>query len=131
MPIKIVWDNDDHTIIRKVFTERWTWHDYGEALQTSHTMMAEHAHSIGIILDLSASNHVPANPLPALRERLAEGMPENWAGTAVVNGSFFVQSLAKIVNQGVGTVAQKVIIAASLNEARKRLAERQQEADRD
>lgn len=122
MPIVTVWDNPEQTIIRKDFSDPWSWQEYAAALGHSHAMMAEHPdQSIAIILNMSGSAYVPPNPLPSLRVALRDGMPENWQVTVVVGGTLFVKSLAKIFNNGMGTTHQNVRVVNDLAAARELL----------
>lgn len=126
MPIVTTWDNPQKTIIRKDFSDPWSWEDYAAALEQSHALMAQFPErKIAIILNLTGTRNLPPNPLPTLRELLRGGMPDNWDGTLVVGGSLFMNAIAGILKQGLRSIHRHVETALTLKEARETLAARQ------
>jgi hypothetical protein len=59
MPIAIVWDDDDRTILRRVFTDPWDWADFHMAVQTSNTLAQTVNHAVAIINDVTGTQQLP------------------------------------------------------------------------
>jgi hypothetical protein len=74
MPIEVVWDNDEKTIIRYVFGNHWTVQEYFDAYPVAGRMMkGSEAHVIGIIVDDSAEIIPPKGSMTAFKQTVRSG----------------------------------------------------------
>lgn len=65
MPIELMWDDDEHSIIIARFIADWTWVQYHEADRQLLQMAAGVNHRIDLINDLTKSNGLPEGNLLA------------------------------------------------------------------
>jgi hypothetical protein len=66
MPVQVVWDDAQQTIIRTEVKGIWTWEEYHEGTQQVFAMMAEVDHDVvGIINTRDPKSSLPkGNPIP-------------------------------------------------------------------
>lgn len=59
--ITVSWDNEDKTIQRFDFPQRWTWADFGNAKIYADSQLDEFEHEVGVIYVLHPTNILPTN----------------------------------------------------------------------
>lgn len=93
MNISIAWDNDEHTIIRYVFSKGWNWEELHEIFQETNRMMDTVDHRVCDIMDFTnASIFVPPHAIYQGRHILKNERHHN-LGMTVIAGSMFVNNI--------------------------------------
>jgi len=85
MPVQVVWDNDDHTIIRYTLDEDWTWEDMRAAVVISNKMLDGVDHKVHFIHDATAVTGLPSDMLSQLRTFIDKEHPNT--GQSVIVGA--------------------------------------------
>lgn len=99
MPVDVDWLNEEQTIIRFQYSERWTWQEFDEALAVSEQMHATVAHQVVGIADLTVANVLPSGPLFAKSRETLSKAPANAHPTLIVAGAnSIVQALGNTFN---------------------------------
>jgi hypothetical protein len=76
MGIKVLWEDQDRTIIRQVLKGRWTVEEYLHSAEKIYKLLNGLPHTVHIITDAQESDGVPANFLSIAR-RLNELVAPN------------------------------------------------------
>lgn len=116
MPIQVIWDNEEQTIIRQIFSDPWELSAYYDAIKITNAMMDSNENLIDIIIDGSDAHALPRNLLSGLgyveahvhaRERYVIAVTQN----LLVKGFF---GILKRVKPSLGA---KVKLVNTLDEA--------------
>jgi hypothetical protein len=59
MPISILWDNAEKTVIQYHFEGRWTWDEFHHALAEGNAMMDSVDHTVHVIVNMQNSMALP------------------------------------------------------------------------
>ncbi|MEL7236056.1 MAG: hypothetical protein AAGK74_16240, partial [Chloroflexota bacterium] len=59
MGIRVVWDDDEKTVVRHIYEGTWTWRDFREAVHKAWAMMHTVDHTVDAILDLRNGDVIP------------------------------------------------------------------------
>lgn len=65
MPIEVVWDDDNRTVLRLDFEGSWAWKDYDHAVEEAYRLVREVTNLVDVMLNLIHSDPVP--PLKSLK----------------------------------------------------------------
>lgn len=123
MPFVVVWDNEDHTVIRTETHGYWTWDEYHRALDAALDMMTSVEHTVDIInVRLPGSVTPSGNPLPHLM-RASRIYPAHHRMTINVGSNTIGRSLTKVFLRLFPQFSKRLMIADSLEEARALIAE--------
>lgn len=76
MGIKVLWENQERTVIRQVLKGRWTVEEYLHSAEKIYKLLNGLPHTVHIIADARESDGVPANFLSIARQ-LDELVAEN------------------------------------------------------
>ncbi len=68
MPIQVKWLDEEHKIILNKYTGKWDWTELFNAIEQSASLMDTVDHKVAVILDMSATNHVPTLNLGAMQK---------------------------------------------------------------
>ncbi|MCL4256098.1 MAG: hypothetical protein KJ043_20240 [Anaerolineae bacterium] len=127
MGIAVVWDDDEKTIIRWDFDEKWTWDDFHEAFRISMEMGEKLTYRVDVIPNATQSPHMPVGALAEFK-RLDSQLPDIVKLIVVAGTSAFTRSMIELF--GKIYRAQSWRTAPSLDEARRYiLHDRQREQD--
>jgi hypothetical protein len=85
MPIQVMWDNDNYTVIRYVLGEEWTWAEMRVAVADSNAMLDEVDYKIHFIHDAREVISVPSDMLFQLRRLIGKEHPNT--GNSVIVGT--------------------------------------------
>lgn len=86
MPVKVIWDDDVHTILRQIYSGHLKLSDYIEASDEVGRMARIVSHTVHSIMDRSQVISTPGVLLPALRYA-NNNLPPNLGLRIVVKGS--------------------------------------------
>jgi hypothetical protein len=126
MGIRVVWDNEEQTVIRYIFENDWAWEDVRVAAETSNKMLEEIARVTHFIYDTSQISRVPQGALTHLRRFVGKEHPLTGrsvlVGAPKTGGVQFARGLMRMM-QRVYKADWRFVFADSLDEARAILAE--------
>ncbi len=94
MSIKVIWDNEEKTILRYAFEGAWKWTDFQVATKDAAALLDAVDHPVGVIIDLQSSNTVPDQPLANIKHAFANPRHHNVGLTVVVGANAFFSALA-------------------------------------
>jgi len=127
MPIQVVWDNEEKTIIRYIIEGNWTWDEMNRAVATSNAMLDAAEGKIHFIHDMRESRGVPSGALSQLRRYIGKEHPKT--GQSIIVGT--QKSTMMQLGQSLLNMVHKIykrdwgfLFADSLEEARQLLAKR-------
>ncbi|MBN1966639.1 MAG: hypothetical protein JW910_18450 [Anaerolineae bacterium] len=123
MPVTVVWDDETHTCVRYVFTERWTWAEFHGPIDEANVMIRTQPHPVGIIADLLESDPLPAKGLPTLKY-MAAITPENACAFVIVGAGGFIQAIARVFTRVYPGLGLLPLFADTLEAARAIVAEK-------
>jgi hypothetical protein len=122
MSIKIVWDNDEKTVVRYIFDKQWTWPEFFTAKAEAYALIGSVKHPVGIIMDAPPEVKLPPNTLTHSRNALRNKHPNTRVIAFVLTHSF-VRSMIHIFMK-VAPGSTDLHIVSTLEEARQVVAER-------
>jgi hypothetical protein len=124
MSIDLIWDNEARTILRYDYHPGWTLEDFDRAEHRLHGLLAEVPHEIDVIALFLPSSDPPVGSLSRFK-RIQDEMPAQVGVVVVINSSPFVALLLSVFLRVYRQYAHRLWLADSLEDARRRLAERQ------
>lgn len=89
MPIKIVWGNDEKTIVTHIYVGKWTLDEFHQAVDENAALMNSVSHPVDMIADLTQSDGLPPRMLSAVGSVLRK-TPKNQGMSVVVGADRFV-----------------------------------------
>ncbi len=119
MPITVVWDDDDHSIVRYVYDGAWTWLDLRAAADQAVAMSRSVPHRVDILADLRRSGPLPVrNAIPVLKYMAEVSPPNMLIGIfVVVSGGIHVQALGNIFRRVHPSIGVRNFFVNTLEEA--------------
>lgn len=122
--IEVEWDDQEKTIIRWDFYGLWTWDDWDVATREGNRMRAEAADDpiIPTIFNLKLSGKIPPNVLPHARSALETMQDHEYV--ILAHGSGYARTILEIFVSLNPSAGGKILVADSVADARKLIAER-------
>jgi hypothetical protein len=123
MGVSADWHNEDQAIICYRFDGRWEWDDFYSCREWVRQAMASVDHKVALIIDMSATRHIPPNSMVHLRAVVLRTNP-NYAGVTVLVGTGSVgPSVSAILYKFNPALRDKfeVLFAQTLEEAERLL----------
>lgn len=100
--ISIIWDDEEHTMIRYIFSKGWGWKEFNQVFQQAYEMMDTVNHRVSDILDFTnASLFIPPQAILQGRHIMNNERHPN-LGMTVIVGSMFVHNIYNVVKQITG-----------------------------
>ena len=115
VPAVTVWDNADKTVVRAELSGDWTWDERAQSVREAVDMMRSVSHQVDLIA-IHHNNRIPSGAMLQGR-RLLNAMPDNWGFMVIVSGGF-IRSMIMLLKQVSGSQGERILVAASLEEAR-------------
>lgn len=115
MGIRIVWDDEEKTIIRHIYESVWTVGDYYALIDENYRQIDSVNHRVDIINDLRAMTSVPRNMVPAIQYAARKAHPNEGINVMVASPTY-VKLLVQAINEAIGEATQ-VIHTRTLEEA--------------
>ncbi len=119
MTIEVVWDDEAHTVIRHIFSERWTWEEFFAAIDEAQVMIDTAPGPIGVIIDGRAETmQMPPNMLSNGRTVLSRAHPRTKIVVVVIRNPFInvmVMTLSRIS----GARGRTLLSVDNIDEARR------------
>jgi hypothetical protein len=127
MSITVNWDNDDKTVIRYDFAGQWDWADFRAATVEAFALTRSVTHRVDSISNFQPGSNLPSDALFQF-SRIMKVAPPNRGTTVIVGGTMFINNLVSIFSKIYKPLGARLLIASTLDEARKKLAERSSHA---
>ena len=124
MGIKLLWDNQDKTILRHIYEGQWTADDYRDAMEESRRMLLSVAHPVDLVLDMRRSAPPPFGILPVYQET-DHLVPNNQRLVVMVKPGMIMKALNRIIGDIAPKSSANRIVAENIEEARALIAEYQ------
>ncbi len=121
MPVQIVWDDEEKTMLRHIYQGEWTWQEFDVAVATAYTWIESVPHRVHIIVDLRQTGPLPANVLLHIRG-LADRAHPRIGKTIIVGTNAFLQRLYDVFTSVYAIPHNHVILAPTLEEAHRQLS---------
>lgn len=121
MGIKIMWDNDERTIMRYEFEARWSWADLYAASDEGTARLDSVDHRVDVIADLRGTSHLPGDFMQHAG-RIAGGTHPHRGIVVVVGASPVLRGLSNTVGFLYRKATKDLRFADSLEEARTLIA---------
>lgn len=121
MPIRVVWDNEEKTIARMDFESSWGWVEFREAQQILKGLRAAVTYGVPVILNLQNAQPMPLEgAVTNLKHSAQHDLTDNMVFVSIKP---VAKELIRIFSEIQPEIRAKVFFAASLEEARKLLAD--------
>ncbi len=117
MPINILWDNEQKTIIRFDFIGNWDWDEYWHCVERSNAMLSEVEHPVNTIANLHESAGLPTGSIQQIK-RTFDQAPRNLGIIVINQGGMFVRVMASAFARVYQRQSQRIFLAESLESAR-------------
>jgi len=121
MPIELLWDNKDKTVIRQVFDGRWTWEEFYQMnCNRIPEMMQSVDHTVHVFSDFSVARGVPIGGALTHARNVMRYYPENWGILVIVGANTFVNLLVETFRHTfISTLGWKTFTAPTIEAAYK------------
>jgi hypothetical protein len=126
MPIEVNWDNDEKTTVRYTFSGHWTWDELHASLTHERALRQTVDHTVHTIADLLDSTSVPTDAIVQLKGTF-DYLPANVGLIVVVSRDSFLITMYQIFAKVFRKYTKRLLVVASLAEARALLAEHAQD----
>jgi hypothetical protein len=123
MSVKIVWDNEEKTIVRYIFGERYTWDEFEVAKRQHVEMMKEIEGPVGVILDYPPNMIPPIYALSVGKEQVSQRDPRNYL-IVVATTSLIERALVGLFKRFYPKEGESILLVPTVEEARTLLKER-------
>jgi len=93
MPVNLLWDDAEKSILRYQYEGKWTWEELHDAIVQAHAIADAIQYRIDVIFDFTGSAGLPAKPL-SHAPSVARELPTQTGLVVVVGGTFFSTMLS-------------------------------------
>jgi hypothetical protein len=121
MGIIVTWDDSDHHIIRMDFRNKWTWGEFQESRRQVRELLESVDYPVYFIIDFSDGFPPPPDTLRVVYRSMTD-RPRNASTSVIVSRSAFVETLFGIFSKAFPLLAERLIQARTVDEARVILA---------
>jgi hypothetical protein len=120
MPVSVIWDDEEHSIVRYILEGQWQWHEFHPLIDEAAAMTRTVSHRVDTVADLGRSGPLPVrNAFPTLKHLAAMTPPNAMEGLfVVIGGSTFVQALGATFKRIYPQMGAPVYFVNTLEEAR-------------
>ncbi|MDZ4670897.1 MAG: hypothetical protein SH821_08510 [Phototrophicales bacterium] len=116
------WDNDEKTILRQLYIDRWTVDDFIACTDKTYRLLNNIPHTVHVLIDLSQATRTPANILSAMRYA-EERVNDNVGQVVVVGADDFAKEIFSPAKRIAPNATRTMIFVETLPEAYDYLAE--------
>lgn len=114
MPITL--HHDNLTTLRLVYEGRWTWEEFYKGTHAVDNYLGKADNVTDLIVDLSASDHLPPSALTHLRNIKHDTYP-TFGRTVIVTRSLMLRAMGELISHIKPSLTERVSIVSSLNAA--------------
>lgn len=122
MGIKIVWGDEDKTIIHHVYEGNWTIEEYYNLISEHSRTLSRLDYPVAVVNDMRLSGPVPAG-IGAAVKYAARKAPANEEIKIMVGGDRSIKTLIDLINMTAGTDVTELIYVKTPEEAYTIIAE--------
>jgi hypothetical protein len=122
MGIKLIWDNDEKTILRRVLLGRWTAEEYLNSVNRAYKLLNGLDHTVHLIIDGTQENRTPTNILSIIRN-IDDKIAPNQGMVVLVGVDDTYKSIAKAARKLAPRAMQNRHYANTLDDARRLIAD--------
>lgn len=117
MEISVQWDNEEKTILRVYYPERWIWPDLYDAVDRTQAMLNSVSHPVKILVDMSKSMFLPTGSTSHVSNMLT-APHANATVMVVVGASGYLKSFLEVFSEmfNPASNARKILLARTLEE---------------
>jgi hypothetical protein len=98
MGITIVWDNNEHSVMRITFAKAWSWNEMDTIIAEAHAMMDAVYHQVDMIVDMKEGGSIPEGAFWRFH-KLAQVKHRNRGRVIVVGGNSFIRTMSDTVRR--------------------------------
>jgi hypothetical protein len=124
MAIQVEWDNAEHTILRLIFTNPWTWDEFYEMRSQVTALCSGINYPVDAVVDMSKGRALPPNALTHLSKGAAK-IPPNQGIIVGIGGDAFIRSMADMALAQAPHLAGKLQMVKNWDEAYSAIAQAQ------
>src|SRR5688572_13038796 len=122
MPIQLVWDNENKTTLRYIYTGKWTWDELHLSITEGQRLMQSVEYKVHLIIDLSDSRLIPSGSFTSQIRGASSRMPDNTGLVVIVGNSLMLKVIQKVMSVIPGRESKKGFVLSTLEEARHLIA---------
>lgn len=125
MGITIVWDNNEHSVMRINFAKAWSWSELDTTIAEAHSLMDSVHHQVDMIMDMKDGGTIPEAAFWRFH-KLAQAKHRNRGRVIVVGGNAFIRTMTDTVRRLANDFfdTETFTLVSSLEEARVTLFKR-------
>jgi hypothetical protein len=117
MPIYLLWDNAEHSILRIQFDDPWSWDDFATASQERNQWIAGETQQVDVLANMLMTRQLPSgSPLTHARSNL-QHYPPNMGSIVIVTNSMFIDMMVNSFRKVFGAALGLPILAVNSLEA--------------
>lgn len=117
MPLTVVWDNAEQTVICYRIVGRWSWDEFYDVWQKSMVMIRSVPHTVNGIVDLGQAIGMPQGAV-LKTAYMVRNQPANAGITMIAGGGGFVNLLVTGLKRVAPREGRHLFIASSVESAR-------------
>lgn len=110
------WENDEKTILRQIYTDRWTVDDFLACTDRTYRLLKSVPHTVHIIIDLSQAVRTPSNILSVMRYA-EQHVNDNLGLITVVGADDFAKAVFMPAKRIAPNATRNMIFVETLPEA--------------
>lgn len=121
MGIQIEWANDEKSIVRFIYEQKWTWEEFYTKIDEANELMDTVEHACVSIIDMRNSNHLPAGAAVHIRNVIRRSMSHNNSGISVfLQADVIVRVMIDVLRKSYPDILDNTewLYAKTLEEAR-------------
>lgn len=122
MPIAVVWDDDEKSIVVSKFADPWDWNDFYMAGETATMLAGTVSHPVALVSDISGTRSLPANAMVHFRAINRSSIP-NVDLVLIVGGDTYTNTVIEMFQRLNKNEPINWIVVSSMSEARRQIAE--------
>jgi hypothetical protein len=103
MGVRVMWDEQQDSVIHYYFDALWTWDDVYLAFDEAHAMIEERAKPLGVILSGHDNMLVPPNMLTHTRKLMGSKKSKHTKLIIFVTNNMFIRTMANILTKIITT----------------------------
>lgn len=129
MPIAVVWDSDEQTIVVQKFTDPWDWTDFERALNiTNQTLAPSVNHAVAVVNDISETRRLPTGALTQFRSTMHRRAP-NVQWIVIAGANAYAEAMVAMFRQLYTSESADWFSVATLDDARALVARMRAESN--
>lgn len=117
MPVEILWENKQKTVVRQIFTPPWTLDQHRASYEKLMSEISQQPHTVHLIADLIHSQSNMSRLLISIPTLAQVGFADNLGTIVFANRNRFTVAVERLTEVYAPSIKQHVRFAATLEEA--------------